>query len=162
MSIVEQLLQELDRISKQLREIPALDDGVYETVKERCSRLSTQLAVQHRLQKTISSIIHSELAVSLPNAHSRICKFLDSLYRNGETSNSASKLRWQTLRGLDFRTFLLIAISYTPLEIQKMHRTEFEYLIQNAAEYSSPPMDISQGCAIGPSPEIGPFKYQTF
>ncbi|KAG9229066.1 hypothetical protein BJ875DRAFT_475856 [Amylocarpus encephaloides] len=36
---------------------------------------------------------------------------------------------------MDSATFLFIAVSYTPLDITKMHRTEFDYLVGNASKF---------------------------
>jgi hypothetical protein len=129
---VDQLIQALDKASEQLWET-SLDDPAFEILKARCSRLSAQVAVHHALQKTARLILKSP-KVSLPNAQSRICKFFDALY-SGEKTNSTLESRWQQLRDLDCKTFLFIAVSYTPLDITKMSRTEFEYLVRNATKY---------------------------
>ncbi|GIJ92743.1 hypothetical protein Asppvi_002021 [Aspergillus pseudoviridinutans] len=130
---VDQLIQALDQVSEQLWET-SLDDPTFEILKARCSRLSAQVAVHHALQKTGRLILKSALKDPLPNAQSRICKFFDALY-SGEKTNSTSESRWQQLRDLDCKTFLFIAVSYTPLDITKMNRTEFEYLVRNATKY---------------------------
>ena len=36
---------------------------------------------------------------------------------------------------MDCASFLFIAVSYTPLEIIKIHRTEFDYLVDNASKF---------------------------
>jgi hypothetical protein len=49
--------------------------------------------------------------------------------------NEASQSRLDRIRNLDCVPFLLIALSYTPLDIFKMHRTEFNYLMENVDKY---------------------------
>jgi hypothetical protein len=133
MSTNVQLIQHLDQISEHLWNID-LDDSVFEELKKKCSLVSAQLAVHHALQRTVSHVArHGQ---SLPVAQSRVCKFFDSLYGNDENGKLSLGSKWQKLRDIDCRTFLLIAVSYTPLEISKMGRVEFDYLVQNAPKYS--------------------------
>jgi hypothetical protein len=71
---------------------------------------------------------------TLPHVQGRLGKFIDSLYGNSDNAN-ATKQRWQELQKLDCETFLFVGVSYTPLDISKMHRMEFSYLMENAAQY---------------------------
>lgn len=135
MSADEQLMQHLDQVSKHLWNIN-LDDSAFEELKKKCSLLSAQLAVHHALQRTVSHIAEHGQSLPIPYAQSRICKFFDSLYGNDGDEKSSFESRWQELRNLDCRTFLIIAVSYTPLEITKMGRVEFDYLVQSAPKYS--------------------------
>jgi hypothetical protein len=134
MSTNKQLLQHLDQISERLWNIN-LDDSTFEEVKKKFSLLSAQLAVHQALQRTVSHLAQHGQSLPLFFAN-RICKFLDSLYGDDKNGNSSLDLRRQELRNLDCYTFLLIAVSYTPLEIAKMARVEFEYLVQNTLKYS--------------------------
>lgn len=124
----------LDQASERVWEMD-LDDGMSELLRARCSQLDAQIAVQQALRKTVSFVLENR---TNSNAQSRICKFLDTLYGNTKQINVNANVdaKWQCLRGLDCETFLLIAASYTPLEVTKMSRTEFDYLIQNAASYA--------------------------
>lgn len=125
----EALIKLLDQVSEQLWELD-LDDALFERLKKRCASLTAQIAVHRSLQGTIARIQQGP-HTPLPNTPSRIYKFLDSLYGT-ETSNTQLESRWQQLRKLDCETFLLISIAYTPLDISKMHRIDFDYLIRNA------------------------------
>lgn len=103
-----------------------------ELLRARCSQLDAQTAVQHALQKTVNFVLNGTTS----NAQSRISKFLDTLYGDTKQVNANLDAKWQCLRDLDCGTFLLIAASYTPLEVAKMSRVEFDYLVQNAASYA--------------------------
>ena len=71
----------------------------------------------------------------IPNTQSRLCKFIDILYGSSDNTSAANESRWQKLRALDCATFLFVAVSYTPLDISKMHRIEFDYLVEHASKY---------------------------
>jgi hypothetical protein len=136
MSTGEEFLETLNEVSEGLWNM-SFDDAIFKTLKAKCLSLSGQVAVHQSLKRSVSHVLRSESSVPLPNSQARIGKFLDFLYGNGNAANPALESRQQQLQKLDCQTFLLIAVSYTPLEISKMNRIEFDYLIQYAPKYSN-------------------------
>jgi hypothetical protein len=133
MHTVEWVFEELDLIAEHMWDI-SLDNSAFSSLKTKILKLSAQIAVHHALENTVTQL-RDFGASSLTNAQSRIGKFLEALYGGSDCPNSSDESRWEKLRSLDCETFLLIAASYTPLDIAKMHRTEFDYLIENAPKY---------------------------
>lgn len=117
--------QNLDSLSALVWRVTAQSD--FNVLSQKVSILSAQIAVHQALEPTSR---HLRSVTVFPNAQSRLSKFMDTIYGVGEV-----KERFQKLRQFDHATFLFIALSYTPLEITKMNRTEFEYLTQNASEF---------------------------
>jgi len=134
MSTGEWIFEELDLIGRRLWEI-SLDSSAFNTLKKKTSRLSAQIAVHQALENAASQLLEPQGSRPLPNTQGRLSKFLDTLYGSTDNTGTTTESRWQKIRSLDCATFLFIAVSYTPLEISKMHRTEFEYLIENAQKY---------------------------
>lgn len=108
------------------------DDRTWLMLTQRSSALSVQVAVFQVLQSTARSLAASPAITT--HAKSRLSKWLQSVYGQSP-DNSKVEDRWARLRELDCATFLFIALSYTPLEITKMHDTEFRYLQANASKY---------------------------
>lgn len=133
MATTEQLLQDLDSISQRMWDI-SLDSSAFEPLKKKISTLSAQIAVHHALDNTASQLLEKKGPSTLP-IQSRLSKFIETLYRASENLSSTNKSRWQELRSIDCESFLFIAMSYTPLDISKMHRAEFEYLVQHVPKY---------------------------
>jgi hypothetical protein len=112
-----------------------LDKPAFETLKKKCSWLSAQVAVLHALQNTVTHLLGPDSSTPLPNTQARLTKFIDSVYGSWEHANQS---RVDQIRNLGCESFLLIAVSYTPLDISKMGRTEFDYLMENIDKYSNP------------------------
>jgi hypothetical protein len=123
------LFDELDLIGQGIWDI-SLDNSAFTVLKQKVSQLSAQIAV-HRVFEDTTSQLLTPPASSASQIQNRLSKFLDALYGSSEKSND----RWQKLLSLDCATFLFIAISFTPLDITKMHRDEFNYLLECAPKY---------------------------
>jgi hypothetical protein len=54
-------------------------------------------------------------------------KFIGAAY--GVPKNDSNEPRWQKLRDTDCASFLLIGMSYTPLDIGEMCPAQFNYLV---------------------------------
>lgn len=126
----EWMFEQLGLIKKHLWNIN-LDNSVFSRLKTEISELS---AVHHTLESTVRQL-HESGASTLTNPQNRIEKFLEALFGASHQPSSANKPRWERLRSMDHETFLLIAASYTPLDVTKMPQTEFRFLIENASEY---------------------------
>jgi len=133
MAVGAQLLQDLDRISQQVWEI-CLDDSTFDALRRKSSWLSAQIAVHYALQRTAEQLHEPQNNSFLPVFQGRLSKFIDTVYGTSD-NNPPNETRWQKLRELECTTFLFIAISYTPLDLSKLSRIEFEYLLENAAKY---------------------------
>ncbi|KAF2195973.1 hypothetical protein GQ43DRAFT_436395 [Delitschia confertaspora ATCC 74209] len=133
MSPTHQLLQNLDAISKDLWKL-SLNKAVFESLKEKISTLSAQIAVHHVLDNLTSQLLDEQSGSTLL-IQNRLSKFIEVLYGTSDNANLTTKPRWEELRSLDCESFLFVAASYTPLEISKMHRVEFQYLIVHIPEY---------------------------
>jgi hypothetical protein len=132
MSLIKQIIEPLDIISQQIWG-DALDDAAFDTLRQRASRLLAQIAVHQVLQNTVRHLLGPQNSAGLSNTQSRLGKFIDVLY--GKPDNEKNEARWQKLRDMDCATFLFIAVSYTPLDITKMNRTEFDYLVGNVSKF---------------------------
>ena len=102
-------------------------------MRQKALNLSAQIAVHQVLQNTARQLLGPQNSAGLSNTQYRLGKFIDVLY--GKPDNEKNEARWQKLRDMDCATFLFIAVSYTPLDITKMHRTEFDYLVGNASKF---------------------------
>ncbi|KAK7178271.1 hypothetical protein PSPO01_15686 [Paraphaeosphaeria sporulosa] len=125
MQTVEQVLAQLDSVEKDISDIK-LEDSDFRRLQAKFSRLSSQLAVNHSLSNTIRQLEDSN-GVKL--RQTRIEKFIKVVYGGARCSSSGDSSRWASLHNLDCEAFLLIAASYTPVDVAKMSRTEFECLI---------------------------------
>jgi hypothetical protein len=134
MSAVERVSEGLDLLSQRVWDI-RIDDAAFPTLTQKVSRLLAQLSVQHVLQNTVRHLLTQQSVTGLPNTQSRLSKFIENAYGKPDNASKANELRWQRLRNLDCEAFLLLAVSYTPLDISKMHRTEFNYLVENATNF---------------------------
>ena len=132
MSVVEQMFEDLDALSQRMWHV-SLDYSASATLREKVSRLSTQLAVHQALEDTACHLIQPGDSAGLLNAQSRVGKFIDAVY--GKPDRDKNEARWQKLRAMDCTTFLFIGVSYTPLDIIKMHKMEFNYLVDNIAKF---------------------------
>lgn len=132
MSVVEQIAESLDTASQQIWD-DGLDDSAFDILRRKALWLSAQIAVHEVLQNTARHLLGPQNSSGLLNAQSRLGKFIDTLY--GKPDNEKNEARWQKLRDMDCAGFLFIAVSYTPLEITKMHRIEFDYLVGNASKF---------------------------
>jgi hypothetical protein len=133
MSSLDQVVKSLDLASEHMWKI-TLDKPAFDTLKRKCSWLSAQVAVHHALQNTVTHLLGPDSSTPLPNTQARLTKFIDSVYRSWEYANEP---RVGQIRNLGCESFLLIAVSYTPLDISKMSRTEFDYLMKNVDKYSN-------------------------
>ncbi|KAK7967614.1 uncharacterized protein PG986_001891 [Apiospora aurea] len=102
-------------------------DSDYDTLHEKVSVISAQIAVHKVLETTVRHLRSDALTQTV---QSRLSKFLETVHGPEE-----AKGRFENLRNLDCQTFIFVAISFTPLDITKMNRTEFKYLIDNAAKF---------------------------
>jgi hypothetical protein len=126
----QKLCTEIDLISERLWDI-SLDKQSFEILRQKVKLLSKQIAVHHTLELTASQLLAPQ--PSLAAVHeSRLSKFMDTVY--GDSVDTSDE-RWSKLRSVDCQTFLYIAISYTPLEVSKMHREEFKYLLECTSRY---------------------------
>ncbi len=132
MSVVEQMFEDLDALSRRMWDV-SLDDSASDTMRQKASKLSMQIAVHQVLENTARHFIGPQDFTGLLNAQSRIGKFIDTVY--GKPDNEKNEARWQKMRDMDCATFLFIGVSYTPLDIIKMHRTEFDYLVGNVSKF---------------------------
>jgi len=57
------------------------------------------------------------------------------VYGGTRCASSKNDSKWASLRALNCETFLLIAASYTPPDVAKLNRTEFDFLVAVAPEY---------------------------
>lgn len=131
MHTVNQILENLDSIEKHIRDMN-FSHSELNHLKLKLSGLSSQLAVHHSLTNTERCLRESSGAKL---RQSRIEKFIKVVHGGANCPSSRDDSRWVSLRALDCGTFLLIAASYTPVDVAKMHRTEFEFLIVVAPEY---------------------------
>ena len=134
MSTFEQVLASIDLASEHTWNI-SLDRSAFQILKGKCSRLSAQIAVHHALQNTMTQLLGPDSSTPLPNAQGRLTKFIDTVYRDRDNVNQNNQPRLAQIRKLDCEPFLFVAISYTPLDIFKMHRTEFDCLLENVDEF---------------------------
>jgi hypothetical protein len=131
MEPLEQVVKDLDRASEHMWNI-TLGKPAFDTLKKKCLQLSAQVGVHHALQNTMTHLLGPNSSAPLPYA--RLTKFIDSVYGSWEYVNQP---RVGQIRNLGCESFLLIAVSYTPLDISKMSRTEFDYLIENVDKFSN-------------------------
>jgi hypothetical protein len=134
MSALKQVSESLDLLSRRVWDI-WIGDPAYFTLSQKVSRLSAQLAVHHVLRNTIQHLTTQESVIGIPNSRSRLSRFIENAYEKLEYKGRTNEQRWERLRHLDCDAFLLLAVSYTPLDISKMHRTEFDYLVENATQF---------------------------
>lgn len=132
MSAVTQIFEALDAISRRIWDV-SLDDSASDTIRQKASMLSMQVAVHQALGSTARQLSQPQDSTGLLNAQSRVGKFMDAVY--GKPDSDKNEARWQKLRDMDCVTFLFIGVSYTPLDIIKMHRTEFDYLASNVKKF---------------------------
>ena len=131
MSVAKQVTESLNAISEQVWD-DSLDDLAFDLLAQKVSRLSVQIAVHEVLQKTARHLRAPD-SPALINAQSRVGKFIDTLY--GKLDYEKFEARWQILQDMDCSSFLFIAVSYTPLDISKMNRIEFDYLVSNVSKF---------------------------
>ncbi|KND87034.1 hypothetical protein TOPH_08332, partial [Tolypocladium ophioglossoides CBS 100239] len=104
-------------------------DPDFATLSEKVSSLHAEIAVHRALELTAQNL---QKPTPLPNAQSRLSKFIDAVYGSGDGKKEE---RLQKLRNFPHEGFIFVSISYTPLDITKMSRTEFECLIQTVPVY---------------------------
>ena len=134
MSSLDQVVESLDLASEHMWKI-TLNKPAFDTLKRKCSWLSAQAAVHHALQNTVTHLLGPDSSTPLPNNQGRLTKFIETAYGSWAHVNQANQSRLGQIRNLDCVPFLFIAVSYTPLDIFKMHRTEFDYLMENVDNY---------------------------
>jgi hypothetical protein len=132
MSVVEQMFEDLDALSRRMWDV-SLDDSASDTMRQKASKLLSQIAVHHVLENTARHLIGPQDSAGHSNAQSRLGKFIDTVY--GKPDNKKNEARWQKMRDMDCAAFLFIGVSYTSLDIIKMHRTEFDYLVGNVSKF---------------------------
>ncbi len=133
MSSVTEIVESLESITQRMWNVN-LDNDAFDVLKRKISCLSAQTVVHHALQEIATQLRGSQNAATLPHVQGRLGKFIDSLYGNSDKVD-ATKQRWQKLQELNCETFLFVDVFYTSLDISKMHRTKFSYLMKNAAQY---------------------------
>ncbi|CZT07028.1 uncharacterized protein RAG0_12619 [Rhynchosporium agropyri] len=131
MSVFEQILKGLDLISEQLWE-DDLDDVALETLAKKTLKVSAQISVLQTLLSTSRGLLASEDSPGPKTALTRLSKVYKATFVK---PSGKFEERWQKLRDIDCETFLFIAISYTDLELTKLNRIEFDYLIDAAREF---------------------------
>ena len=133
MSSVTEIVESLESITQRMWNIN-LDNDAFDALKRKIFCLSAQTVIHHALQKIVTQLRESQNAVTLSHVQDRLDKFIDSLYENSDKID-ATKQRWQKLQELNCETFLFVDVFYISLDISKMHRTKFSYLMKNAAQY---------------------------
>lgn len=118
------------------------EDSDFATLSQKASRLSAQIEVHQALEPTAQQL---QKSAALPYAQSRLSKFLEALFGKNEDPR-LSKLM-EAIRGgrdgeadrelgnFEYEAFMLISISYTPLDITRMSQTKFECLIDTVPKY---------------------------
>jgi hypothetical protein len=132
MSSLDQVVKSLDLASDHMWKI-TLDKPAFDTLKTKCSWLSAQVAVHHALQNTVTHLLGPDGSIPVPQGH--LTKFINAAYGSLEDVNHQNRSRLGQIRKLGCVPFLLIASTYTPLDIFKMNRTEFDYLMENVDKY---------------------------
>ena len=133
MSVVKQMIDRLDAICQQIWD-NSLDDPAFDILRQKSLILSAQIAVHQVLQNTAQQLLEPQHSAVL----SRILNIdwaSSWMFCTENQTMKKNEARWQKLRDMDSATFLFIAVSYTPLDITKMHRTEFDYLVGNASKF---------------------------
>ncbi|OJD15994.1 hypothetical protein ACJ73_08922 [Blastomyces percursus] len=131
MASPEEIITQIDGVTERICEVD-LDDSAFSKLKDKIACLSARTAVYHSLERPAK---HLRNTSPLPHGNGRFSKFLEALYGKQTKANSAHTLRWQKLRDLSCEPLLLIAIAYTPLDITKMGRVEFECLMNYIEPY---------------------------
>lgn len=117
-------------IIDQLRTIPdALfevnGDDIFTTLAERLSTLQAEVAVHRALGATLRIL---QGAAPLTGAQTRLCKFMDAVYTPAKDMKKEE--RFQKLQSFAHEEFILVCISYTPVDLVKMSRNEFDCLLR--------------------------------
>jgi hypothetical protein len=99
-------------------------------LQQKAAALSAQLTVHRALHITLTRLNRREKLSEL-----RIEKSLEIFFRKSNSIHQRYDKRWQQIRELDLKSLLLIAASYSPLDITKLKQTEFDYLIENVRTY---------------------------
>lgn len=131
---VLEIIESLDRVKQQVWD-DSLDDFAFDTLKLKILKLSAQVRVHQVLQNTARYLREPDQHPTFPSIHPRLVKFFDTVFRKPDSERN--EVRWEKLRAMNCATFLFIAVSYTPLDITKMSRTEFNYLESNASTFLS-------------------------
>lgn len=127
MATIERIV---DAINQVIWDV-TLENAQWVNLKQKVFSLFVQAAVHHTLHNAAQLLSKPE---TIPNrAKSRLAKFIDAVYG----PDTKIEKRLGKLTELDCATFLFIAISYTPLELTKLHEAEFNYLVENASKYLS-------------------------
>jgi hypothetical protein len=105
----------------------------YGCLEKRTVSLLAQLAVHHALYGTETQLVGTQSPVLLFQL--RFNKFMETMYGELDNTNKTNKSRWQKIRELNCASLLLISVSYSSLEFSKMHRLEFDYLMENVTRY---------------------------
>ena len=127
MALLAKITQYLDGISDMIWDVSG--DPDFATLSEKVSSLHSEIAVHRALELTAQNL---QKPTPLPNAQSRLSKFIDAVYGSADGKKEE---RLPKLRSLPHEDFIFVSISYTPLDITKMSRTEFECLIQTVPVY---------------------------
>ncbi|KJZ70778.1 hypothetical protein HIM_09828 [Hirsutella minnesotensis 3608] len=126
MPLMAKILDHLDRISDMIPDMRA--DADFATLSDKVMSLYTALAVYRSLEITAQNLQNSVL----PHAQSRLSKFMDAVYGPGDVKKEE---RLQKLRSFRHEDFIFVSISYTPLDITKMSRAEFDCLVETVPVY---------------------------
>lgn len=127
MALVAKILAHLNDISSMVYDVQTVSDLV--ALSEKVSTLHAQITVQRALEPTTHQLQKPMLP---PSAQSRLRKFIDSVY---DSRDSIKHERLRKLQKFPYEDFIFVGISYTPLEILKMNKTEFGCLIRTIPVY---------------------------
>lgn len=126
MALMKKIHQHLDSTSDLLWDTHA--DADFAALADKVSSLNAAIAVHRALEVTAQNLQGS----TLPYAQSRLGKFLDAIYGPGDGKKAG---RLQKLQSLSHQEFIYTSMSYTPLDIVKMSRIEFQCLLQTIPVY---------------------------
>ena len=132
MSIVKQMIKRLNAIYQQIQD-DNLNDPAFNILRQKALSLLAQIVVYQVLQNIARQLLEPQNSIGLLNTQYRLGKFIDVLYR--KLDNKKNEAQQQKLRDIDYTTFLFIIVLYTLLDITKIYRTEFDYLIGNASKF---------------------------
>ena len=130
MAGVQHLSRDLDALCERIWDMsPA---HLVDALTQKSSELSMRSAVHQALEGT-ARYLSQQQESNLLNIQSKLCEFIRAAY--GALENDKNQSRWQKLRDTDCASFLLIGLSYTPLEIGEMCQTQFNYLTANITKF---------------------------
>jgi hypothetical protein len=130
MTVAEQILEDLEGLPELLCDV-SLNGLVLDLRKKvpelsELSELSMQIELHQDLENAAQYLSRPQESTCPLNIQARVRGLIRATY--GRLESGGNKARWQT-RKIDYATFLLIGLSYTPQDIVEMDQTGFNYLI---------------------------------